>query len=196
MHNLMINDTAEQPRAPFSSTTLMRLTAFAALLIGGVAAIVLSQGCEAAPSTRAGRSGTQPIQFNHNLHTTELEMDCQDCHRYVREGRKASLPDRDVCFECHEEMQGESAEEEKLVTLLATGQELDWQRVYVLPKHVYFSHLRHVTLGQIGCQECHGDMMQLTAPPRRPAVDIIDMDHCIDCHEERQADNDCLACHS
>jgi hypothetical protein len=26
-------------------------------------------------------------------------------------------------------------------------------------------------------------------------VDIIDMDNCIDCHEDRQVNNDCLTCH-
>jgi hypothetical protein len=123
-------------------------------------------------------------------------MDCIDCHQYVETHRKATLPNREVCHDCHSDAQGESAEEQKLVSLLEAEQELEWQRVYVLPKHVYFSHFRHVTLGRINCSECHGDMKELTSPPVKQAVDIVDMDNCMDCHEEKQVDNDCLTCHN
>jgi hypothetical protein len=137
----------------------------------------------------------QPVEFNHSIHVKEVELDCSDCHRYVMTGRKATLPTKDVCVDCHSAALGESAEETKLMALLESDQVLNWQRVYVLPKHVYFSHFRHVTLGQISCQECHGDMKELVSPPTKPAVDIIDMDYCMDCHESRQVSNDCLACH-
>ena len=99
-------------------------------------------------------------------------------------------------MDCHSEAQGESAEEQKLLSLLETDQEFDWQRIYVLPKHVYFSHFRHVTLGQLNCQECHGNMKELTSPPVKPAVDILNMDNCMDCHKGRQVNNDCLTCHT
>jgi hypothetical protein len=39
-------------------------------------------------------------------------------------------------------------------------------------------------------------MKDLTSPPTSPATDIIDMDYCMDCHDNRQASNDCLACHN
>lgn len=138
---------------------------------------------------------TQPVEFNHKIHIVDLELDCTECHRYVTKSRKATLPGREVCLECHSEPQGESAEEQKLVSLLESGEELHWKRVYALPKHVYFSHFRHVTLGQIGCQKCHGEMKELTSPPQKPATDIIDMDTCTDCHEDNQVSNDCLRCH-
>lgn len=140
--------------------------------------------------------GGQPVEFNHQLHLDEVGLDCVECHQYVTQSRKATLPTESVCLDCHEEQQGESSEEEKLVSLLAGDSALNWQRVYVLPKDVYFSHFRHVTLGQLGCSECHGDMNQLSSPPEEPATDIIDMDYCMDCHEERQVSNDCLACHN
>ncbi len=138
---------------------------------------------------------SQPVEFNHNIHVVDLEMDCSECHRFVTKSRKATLPGKDVCLDCHSEAQGESAEEQKLISLLESDREFIWQRVYVLPEHVYFSHFRHVTLGQIGCQECHGEMKKLTSPPVKPAVDIVDMDNCMDCHEDRLVDNDCLTCH-
>lgn len=147
-------------------------------------------------STGISSDQPQPIEFNHNKHIDEIGMDCQECHTYVISSRKATLPGKQICLECHEEQLGESTEEEKLVALLQSDEQLNWQRVYVLPKHVYFSHFRHVTLGQINCQQCHGDMKLLTSPPSEPETDIIDMDYCIDCHSERQVNNDCLACHN
>lgn len=139
---------------------------------------------------------TQPVAFNHNLHISDLEMDCSDCHLYVMNSRKATLPDKNVCIDCHEEPLGESAEEQKLVSLLQSEQELMWKRIYVLPKHVYFSHFRHVTLGQIGCLNCHGEMKKLTSPPTKQAVNVSDMNFCLDCHDEKQVSNDCLTCHN
>ncbi len=138
----------------------------------------------------------QPVEFNHNIHVVDNDMDCSDCHRYVTKNRKATLPGKEVCIDCHSEAQGESAEEQKLLSLLETDQEFDWQRIYILPKHVYFSHFRHVTLGQLSCQECHGNMKELTSPPVKPAVDILNMDNCMDCHKDRQVNNDCLTCHT
>jgi hypothetical protein len=140
-------------------------------------------------------AGQQPVEFNHNLHINDVGMDCTECHLYVMQERKATLPDKEVCLECHSEPQGETSKEAAFIDLLQSDMELKWQRVYVLPKHVYFSHFRHVTLGQLPCQGCHGDMQNLTSPPTKRAVNIIDMDYCIDCHEESQASVDCLSCH-
>ena len=141
-------------------------------------------------------AGHQPVEFNHNLHINDVGLDCTDCHLNVMQGRKATLPDKEVCLDCHSELQGETSKEAAFVELLQSDIELKWQRVYVLPKHVYFSHFRHVTLGQISCQRCHGDMQSLTTPPTKTAVNIIDMDNCIDCHQESQASVDCLSCHN
>jgi hypothetical protein len=138
---------------------------------------------------------SQPLEFNHQIHVVDLELDCSECHRFVTKSRKATLPGKDVCMECHSEAQGDSEEEQKLISLLESDGEFNWQRVYKLAEHVYFSHFRHVTLGQIGCQKCHGEIKKLTSPPVKPAVDIADMDTCMDCHEDNQVNNDCLTCH-
>jgi hypothetical protein len=49
-------------------------------------------------------------------------------------------------------------------------------------------------LGRIDCRVCHGDFDETTAPPRRPLVTLT-MDGCMECHEKKRADNDCLVCH-
>ncbi len=60
-------------------------------------------------------STTQPIQFNHLLHTEEVGMECTDCHRYVKRAEFAGRPKVAICAECHEEPLTDSAEEALLV---------------------------------------------------------------------------------
>lgn len=173
-----------------SANTFCRLIRLALL------APLLYLGCDQVEALHTNGPDVQPIQFSHKLHVADKGLDCVECHRYVMTNRKATLPDKEVCAACHSEPQGSSDEERKLVELLSSSEELNWRRIYVLPKHVYFSHFRHVTLGQIGCQDCHGEMKELNVPPRETATDIIDMDFCIKCHRERRSNNDCLACHT
>ena len=137
----------------------------------------------------------QPVAFSHKVHLGDLDLECSHCHQYVATSRKATLPTLAVCAECHSEPQGESPEEAKIVSLVSAGAELNWQRIYALPKHVYFSHFRHVTLGQMSCPECHGDMKELDRPPTRPASDILNMEYCLDCHRQQKVSEDCLTCH-
>ena len=166
------------------------------VLILSLLTLMLNLACDRGEALPTGAADAQPVQFNHKLHVADQGIDCVECHQYVMKNRKATLPAKEVCADCHSEPQGSSSEEQKLVALLASNEELKWQRVYVLPEHVYFSHFRHVTLGQIGCQNCHGEMKDLTVPPRRPATGIIGMDFCLNCHRERRASSDCLACHT
>jgi hypothetical protein len=36
-----------------------------------------------------------------------------------------------------------------------------WNKVHVLPDHVYFNHSQHVVVGGIDCKQCHGDMTKM-----------------------------------
>lgn len=137
---------------------------------------------------------TQPIQFNHYLHTQEQQIDCLTCHTSVKTASWASLPGVKVCMMCHEEALTESLDEEKIREYAKSGLEIPWKRLFQVPDHVYFSHLRHVTFGEIECVSCHGDMPKRTSPPKM-APKKITMDGCMDCHLERQASIDCTACH-
>ena len=38
-----------------------------------------------------------------------------------------------------------------------------WNKVHVLPDHVYFNHSQHVVVGGIDCKQCHGDMTKMEA---------------------------------
>lgn len=172
-----------------------RIRAIGWTLLFGLLVAALHTACDRGEALSSTTPELQPIQFNHKLHVVDQGLDCVECHEHVTKYRKATLPGKEICAACHSEPL-ETPEGRKLAALLASDEELRWQRVYVLPDDLYFSHFRHVTLGQIGCQSCHGEMKELTAPPRKPATDIIDMNFCIRCHQERKASSDCLACHT
>lgn len=136
----------------------------------------------------------QPISFNHEKHISEAGLECGDCHELFKTLPAAGFPAREKCEECHSEPLTENPEENKIQDYISENREIEWKRITELPGHVYFSHRRHITLGEIGCQECHGDMSVRTSPPENPVVKMS-MDRCMKCHEERRINNDCLACH-
>jgi predicted CXXCH cytochrome family protein len=140
-----------------------------------------------------GPSYTQPIRYNHRLHI-EQGFECTDCHRYVREQTFASIPNVEVCLECHEQALTQSAEEEKIRQFAQSGTEIPWIQVYEIPDHVFFSHRRHVSVAEIECDQCHGEVETMEKPFTKPLVDLS-MDFCLDCHQKSGASVDCVACH-
>jgi len=141
-----------------------------------------------------GRTIEQPIAFNHQLHVEDLGSDCTDCHLYAMTGVRATIPNVEVCADCHAEAQSESAEEAKVVAYVEAGEPIPWRKIYWVPDHVYFSHRRHTAIGGIACDTCHGPMGQASKPMQRPFVKVT-MEGCMDCHEQAGASNDCLLCH-
>ncbi|MDH3216828.1 MAG: cytochrome C, partial [Candidatus Krumholzibacteria bacterium] len=71
---------------------------------------------------------------------------------------------------------------------------IPWAKVYRVPSHVYFSHRRHATLGQIECATCHGNVEEMTEPFARPHAPIS-MNKCMECHDRNGVDNECTRCH-
>jgi hypothetical protein len=141
----------------------------------------------------APRVAEQPVAFNHRIHVQDLGLECSDCHEFFESETFAGLPKAETCAMCHEEAQGESSEEERLVKLLAEGKPLAWQHLFLQPAHVFYSHRRHVTVAGLECERCHGSFAETETPPKE--VEILSMDACIDCHHERQASTDCTVCH-
>jgi hypothetical protein len=137
---------------------------------------------------------TQPIAFNHNLHIDEIGLSCTDCHLYAETGVRATIPNREVCSDCHTEAVTESVEEARLIDYVNSGDPIPWAKVYRVPEHVWFSHRRHTGVAGIACETCHGQVGQRTQPLTRPLVQQT-MEWCIDCHEERGASDDCIWCH-
>lgn len=140
-----------------------------------------------------GERPSQPIAFNHNKHV-ENGVACTDCHAGAQEGVHATLPDLGTCLTCHESALTKNSEEAKIRDIAAAGKELVWTQITSMPPHVYFSHRRHVQAGKLECAACHGAMQKATAPPRAP-FRSLDMDDCVNCHNQRGLKTDCNDCH-
>lgn len=136
----------------------------------------------------------QPVAFNHLKHTEELGLDCEFCHPYVKKGAHAGLPDAQTCTLCHQTEQGTSAEAARVTELLAEGDPLTFNKLFRLESHVFYTHRRHVGIGELECENCHGAIARTERPPARPLV-RIDMDFCVGCHREQDQTLNCNACH-
>ena len=137
----------------------------------------------------------QPIDYNHKVHIEEAGAECADCHIYVEKMSSATLPSLEICQDCHEdEPMSDSPEEVRLLKYIEKELEIPWERIYKVPEHVYFSHRRHVLLGELECSNCHGNVAELSVPVDEPFLPVT-MDNCIDCHKQHKVSNDCLSCH-
>lgn len=137
--------------------------------------------------------GGQPVVFSHRVHVEGQELECSFCHAFYQTETFSGVPGREVCLLCHDEAQGESEEERRLVNLLDEGAPLPWQPVFRQPPHVFFSHRRHAAIAAIECQVCHGDIGSSDTLPDRP--DPLLMEECIACHGLFNAPVDCTTCH-
>ena len=133
----------------------------------------------------------QPIAFSHAHHVTEIGIDCQFCHAYARRGPVAGIPSVQRCAGCHEVILNEEPEILKILEFWENEEPIPWVRVNDLPDYVRFSHKPHIRAG-VACSSCHGDVGSMEAAVQ---VESLSMGWCLDCHKERGANRDCLACH-
>ncbi len=138
----------------------------------------------------------QPIAFNHTVHLTDADLECLDCHTDAEHDRFAGIPGKGICLDCHDidDEEGSHPEKDKLFAFDELDQDIPWKRVAVAPPDVFFSHRRHVKAAGLDCLECHADQPELEAPPPTARL-VMDMDDCIDCHEQEAASVDCNSCH-
>lgn len=172
--------------------SLSGLVAKRAGLAGFVTFFLLGSATYVSVSS-VGPGPRQAIAFNHAKHI-ENSLNCTDCHSGVQTQAKATLPALDVCLGCHQTALSSSPEEEKIRSISASGQELNWAQVTMVAPHVFFSHRRHVTVARLSCAECHGPMEKMTKPPLRPWR-AFTMNTCIGCHEKNKVNADCNDCH-
>jgi hypothetical protein len=145
----------------------------------------------------------QPINYNHQIHQEEAGLSCEDCHYFREDGTYAGKPMLSACVECHGEVQGETEDEERLVSeFVEPEKEIPWISYTRQPDNVFFSHVAHVKMAEMACTECHRDVENETkAPPVRinrltgyPS-EIMKMHVCEDCHAKENVTNSCDACH-
>jgi hypothetical protein len=135
---------------------------------------------------------TQPIAFPHNTHI-KMGIDCLDCHVGADSRAEAGLPSVRKCMLCHQKLAREKPEVKKVIEYANKGFEIPWQRVYRFSPeaHVRFRHAPHYA-AKISCVTCHGDLTQATVAER--TVNHT-MGTCLTCHRQKNASQDCAACH-
>ncbi|MBI4564378.1 MAG: cytochrome c3 family protein [Planctomycetes bacterium] len=138
----------------------------------------------------------QPIAFPHAKHVA-LKMECVSCHTGARDQTHAGIPWIHSCTPCHRLDRPFPKTPPELLEYINAVKEIPWLQVHRAPRHVYFSHRRHVAVAGIDCAECHGDVQSMDRPFSRPMFPAgqAGMDRCIDCHRKERVTTDCLACH-
>lgn len=155
---------------------------------------------------------SQPIAFPHDIHTGTNGIDCKYCHNSVTKSKSAGLPSVNVCMNCHKQIKGRTPAQVEKITLVYEAAGWDgsqytgktspivWNKVHVLPDHVYFNHSQHVVVGGLDCKQCHGDMTKQNETARVVPVSELNkiegnvpltkptltMGWCIECHGEKE----------
>jgi hypothetical protein len=183
------------------------------LIAGAVALTVLTVlvvGAFTVGPFAGSRGPSQPIAFAHDIHAGTNQIPCMYCHSSADRSISAGIPSVQVCAGCHIPggaplIAADSPEIQKLVEYWREQRPIPWERIYKLPDHVRFPHMRHIA-AEIECQECHGPvetMAEIEIPrssigPTRYGVvrpTTLQMGWCINCHREREARIDCFVCH-
>lgn len=132
---------------------------------------------------------SQPIKFSHQIHVTDNKTDCLYCHSISEYSPSAGIPSANVCMNCHvivrEGTNSGRWEINKLVQAYENNMPIEWIRVHNLQDHVFFSHAQHVTVGNLECQECHGEVENMT---KIKQVSDLSMGWCLDCHRTKEVD--------
>jgi cytochrome c551/c552 len=158
---------------------------------------------------------SQPIAFPHAIHTGTNGIDCKYCHNSVTKSKSAGLPTVNVCMNCHKQINGRTpAQQEQIAKVYEaagwnpegagsyTGKTkpIVWNKVHVLPDHVYFNHSQHVVVGGVDCKQCHGDMTKQVETAKVVPVSELNkiegnipltkptmtMGWCIECHGAKE----------
>ena len=94
-------------------------------------------------------------------------------------------------MQCHAAVKRDSAAIQKLAAFVKEKKPVPWVRVYKLPNYVWFSHKVHSS--SAACAKCHGDVAARDVMVKEKP---IDMNSCMNCHDEEKASNECNVCHN
>lgn len=143
-----------------------------------------------------GRGTEQPIAFRHDLHAGTNQIPCMYCHTSADRAPNAGIPSVQVCAGCHIPggvplIAPDSLGVQQLVAYWREQRPIPWVRIYKIPDHAHFPHMRHVNAG-VACQECHGPVETMREIVQYSS---LQMGWCIDCHRQREVRTDCFVCH-
>jgi hypothetical protein len=135
-----------------------------------------------------GYAPDQPIKFSHAIHAGQNKIDCLYCHNTAEHSKSAGIPSAGVCLNCHnlvvrEGSRSGSFEINKIKRAVENGEPIIWNRVWILPDHVFFSHAQHVNTGNIDCATCHGAVEEMDILEQ---IHDMSMGWCVNCHRDTE----------
>jgi len=95
-----------------------------------------------------GYQPDQPIDYSHKFHVGTLGLDCRYCHSFVETSYEANVPATEKCMNCHQNIQKDSEELDKLKESWESRTPIEWVNVHMLPDYAYFNHSVHLNVGQ------------------------------------------------
>jgi Cytochrome c7 and related cytochrome c len=155
------------------------------LVVAAAAILLFVNRVKAAPE--------QPIAFTHQT-MVQMGIQCLYCHNTARESPAAGMPSMAKCMGCHKVVDTNVPVIQELTGYWDRQQPIEWVRVNVMPRFVFFSHESHINNG-VNCETCHGDVGHMTVD--KPVVKM-NMGWCLDCHEKQPNASqliDCVICH-
>ena len=154
----------------------------------GLNILVISVGASSPPPVQ------QPIAFNHKAMVSK-GVSCLFCHSGAIHSETAGIPSVQKCMDCHKTVARDKPEVAKLIEDWNQQKTIPWVRVITLPRFVHFSHQVHVAGAGINCENCHGDVGQMTVYQQ---TFQMNMGWCLDCHKKQpnaQELSSCETCH-
>src|SRR4051812_42430493 len=71
--------------------------------------------------TRVGYQPNQPVAFPHDIHVSQLGMDCRYCHSFVEVAAHSNVPTTQVCMNCHQTVQASNPKLKPVFDSWASG---------------------------------------------------------------------------
>ena len=155
-------------------------------------AVPLGPGSEPPTINPPHPAPTQPVPFSHRRHMITAGMKCEECHQLSTNGKAMQIANVEQCMLCHQSVMTSSPTIQKLAQLEKEGQQISWNRVYMLPNFVFFSHQKHVD-AKVGCAVCHGAVGDQDALLQEKDISMVS---CVNCHRLRKAPTTCSTCHN
>lgn len=150
-----------------------------------------------------GEAVEQPIDFPHNIHVKDNQINCMYCHTYARRSKVAGIPPSSKCMGCHSVIATDRDRIKKLTEYWEKKQPPQWKKLHDVPDFVHFSHEKHLKkfvfepdfpvekVKEI-CAFCHGDIENMTVARK---VKPLNMGWCRSCHIQNNGPSDCWKCH-
>jgi len=149
--------------------------------------IVVIGGCVVADKLGLSRKS---VRFSHQIHVTDEEIDCVDCHLKAEDEAEAGLPRMKQCMLCHEGVDEDLPVAKRPMTIY--GKKPVWTSAADIPGEVKFSHATHYE-ADVECAECHQGIEKNT---RITKAVRVDMDACLKCHAAKKVAAKCETCHT